>query len=496
MDYNKLTVVELKNVARTRSLHGYSRFRKAQLIQLIQDSDSPTSTQIDNKIIIHRIYSLDELTSADIDTIQQLSITYKIPNQLSEVIKILYVNRLIDPKDVDLLNNPYLYPLLDCNLMNHYLNLLLPENPHLHMLIGVTRMNTIRNILQDNNVELIDFLINDCQQTFFDSHIIGKITSKLDTLTLGITEKIDTQTLLHKAFSTKEIINILSSEDQNKIKYLMINDNPITEQNMKDNWLDILFKAIEINNIGMVKKIIFFNKDLNATAFDLTIEIEGLQEESPLMYATGEGRIDIVKELIAAGADVNYVVNENTALIYAVIYQHLDIVKELLNVGANVDFNNVTSALNEAATDGYLDIVKELIAARADVNTNDFMDRSALINSMSNNHVDTVKELISAGADFVMDFKIHIVRNNNTAHNLIKMIKELGFDINETDTDGYSLLYYAVLSNKLDVVKLLIASGVDVNYINSEDDWTALELAQHFQYSDIIEELLNAGAAN
>jgi ankyrin repeat protein len=92
--------------------------------------------------------------------------------------------------------------------------------------------------------------------------------------------------------------------------------------------------------------------------------------------------IDIVKELINAGANVDAKNNSDiTALIQASIGGELDIVKELISAGANVDAidNSNSSALIYASKLGLLDIVKELISAGANVNGYDENRKTALI---------------------------------------------------------------------------------------------------------------------
>jgi ankyrin repeat protein len=54
---------------------------------------------------------------------------------------------------------------------------------------------------------------------------------------------------------------------------------------------------------------------------------------------TAEGYLEIIKELIKAGADLDeQTANGDTALIIAARLQESDMVKELVNAGANVTF--------------------------------------------------------------------------------------------------------------------------------------------------------------
>ncbi|MGH9961696.1 MAG: ankyrin repeat domain-containing protein, partial [Pyrinomonadaceae bacterium] len=88
------------------------------------------------------------------------------------------------------------------------------------------------------------------------------------------------------------------------------------------------------------------------------------------MRAALEGRTEIIKELLAKGADVNEKDNwGRTALMFATINLHRDTVRTLLESGAevNVRANDGATALMLAACAGDIGIVRALLARRANV---------------------------------------------------------------------------------------------------------------------------------
>lgn len=58
-----------------------------------------------------------------------------------------------------------------------------------------------------------------------------------------------------------------------------------------------------------------------------------------------------------------------------------------------------------------------------------------------------------------------------------------GVDVNQTDEEGYSALHVAAENGYLDVVKLLVEKGADVQH---KTQYTALELAEMAGNEDVI----------
>jgi ankyrin repeat protein len=58
-----------------------------------------------------------------------------------------------------------------------------------------------------------------------------------------------------------------------------------------------------------------------------------------------------------------------------------------------------------------------------------------------------------------------------------------GVDVNQTDEEGYSALHAAAENGYLDVVKLLVEKGADVQH---KTQYTALELAEMAGNEDVI----------
>jgi rhodanese-related sulfurtransferase len=102
---------------------------------------------------------------------------------------------------------------------------------------------------------------------------------------------------------------------------------------------------------------------------------------SPLMLAALQGETEIAQALLAAGADVNLLNDdENNALWFACASDSVEIIQLLSFAKINLDHQNVNGAtsLIYAASAGKLDVVKTLVGLGADLSKTTLDDFSAL----------------------------------------------------------------------------------------------------------------------
>ena len=163
----------------------------------------------------------------------------------------------------------------------------------------------------------------------------------------------------------------------------------------------ILFCACDIGNEYLLNIALQNNPNLNF-AFKEDCNM------SPIKLASYHGYKNIVKALIKAGADVNYVNKQcddgnipTTVLIEATSEGHLEVVKLLLQAGADVNASDVegSTALIVASRKGYLEIVKVLIKAGANIEAKDLIEEETALQAAQNNdHTEIVQFLKVAGA--------------------------------------------------------------------------------------------------
>lgn len=124
------------------------------------------------------------------------------------------------------------------------------------------------------------------------------------------------------------------------------------------------------------------------------------ERRGPLINAVQSGDLDAVRAHLAAEADVKHTDgNGLTALHWAADEGRTDIVKELIKAGANVNSRHKQlSPLNLAALRNHADTVAELIRAGADVDYRGPDGLTALGLAEEWGHAETAKILREAGA--------------------------------------------------------------------------------------------------
>lgn len=143
----------------------------------------------------------------------------------------------------------------------------------------------------------------------------------------------------------------------------------------------------ERGDLQTFRRLMSENPESLKTCGDLCIE-----------YASENGHVDIVKELLRHGVDPNSrTIEDETPLHNASYNGHLDIVKELLMVGSHINaicYEGWTP-LHCATVHNYFNIVKELLSHGADANKQAFGDGSTALHfAIENNDLALVQALV------------------------------------------------------------------------------------------------------
>ena len=138
--------------------------------------------------------------------------------------------------------------------------------------------------------------------------------------------------------------------------------------------------------------------------FPSIIALAGEQEQLNVMLMTAaeNGKVGVVKEALAKGAEVNTAQDNGvTPLFVAAQKGDLEIVKVLLAAGANANAARIDgiTPLYMASGGGHIRIVRALLAARADANAAATNGATPLMIASYEGHEIIVKLLLAAGAD-------------------------------------------------------------------------------------------------
>ena len=194
----------------------------------------------------------------------------------------------------------------------------------------------------------------------------------------------------------------------------------------------------------------------------------------PLGAAAERGYLNIVEFLVNNGCHLEQREGWNkTALHLATIHNHKKIVKCLLEQGANVNCKDVhgKTPLFYATSDGFLPIMKLLIMAKADINIKSlFTKETALAWAIRDGSYEQIKILLDAGSDInnkSCEGKNVLFDAIRCSVEVVELLINREIDVNCIDDySGQTALYDAIMLEKLDIVKLLIESGANVNHID------------------------------
>jgi len=239
--------------------------------------------------------------------------------------------------------------------------------------------------------------------------------------------------------------------------------------------------------------------------------VQQAQDTQLLVEAVGKGNINLVKSLIARGANINEKNDRGmTPLHEAAYYGREDMAEVLIANGANVNTTNESgqTPLHLAAKIGVKYVPELLLANGADINARNNNGGTPLHNAVQQWDVtqDLLELLLAKGADVN-------ARNNKGQtplhsaapwtyfperhpYRAAYFLLAHGAEVNAKDSSGCTPLHLAAHNGQKQVVELLLTKGADIE-AKAADGTTALLSALNGEddsHYDVMEFLLDKGA--
>jgi len=234
-----------------------------------------------------------------------------------------------------------------------------------------------------------------------------------------------------------------------------------------------------------------------------------------LHIAAEEGDLELVRRYVSEGVDLEAVGTheyQRAVLGIAAHKGHTEIVRFLVAQGANPNGppQSAHGPLKDAVESGKADVVQILLQQGADPNAVDAKGWNAILAVAFYCDIDPEKEwssilqqLIIAGCEIdPIDMHgrtaLHVVLEHDPPHDsaleVVRILIEAGAEVDARHGDnGWTPLMGAVEVGNLDAARLLVKAGADVNIANEEGD-TAWNMALRWGYPEIAALLEQAGA--
>ena len=262
-----------------------------------------------------------------------------------------------------------------------------------------------------------------------------------------------------------------------------------------------LVRAAYTGNVERVKALL--NEGVNPNSADRI-------DQTALFFAAKHGFTEVVKALLAGGAEVDKPAGhkKRTALFVAAINGHYEIAKALIAAGGDINkldddsitpLHYVVSWGRNTGLPVFAETVKKFIdELNPDVNVpTTVFENTPLHMALIHRQIHAVKVLLENGANpnaATREGKtpLHYAANYSLLSS-VKALLSAGADVNAVNVYGQTPLFDATMNDDVRIVKVLADAGVDVNK-QDKDGYTALHTAVSRKSIASVAALLNVGA--
>ena len=254
----------------------------------------------------------------------------------------------------------------------------------------------------------------------------------------------------------------------------------------------VLILACKHGDATLVELLLANGADVSVSGTKLNCYRMPYEEATPLHAACANNHLPVVRLLVDHGADIEKT-NESSAtpLIAAVRANDLSVIRLLLDAGAEVNHAVDVTPLSEAAEKCELEIIEELLSAGAIIGGPSIKENPLARACRGRQHI--VAELLLAklwGNEYEVEIRdealstaiewgdremVHLLLEHGVSPSfkmlrracgagvveVVRMLVDTGIDVNEDDGEDAPLLHVAACHSRPDVVQFLISRGAN-----------------------------------
>ncbi|CAF3561497.1 unnamed protein product [Rotaria sp. Silwood1] len=290
-----------------------------------------------------------------------------------------------------------------------------------------------------------------------------------------ITHKIDTSIVSSYG---QTALDMASASNIQQLLMTYENEKVILTPNITDLQLQLL-EASKSGDLDVVKRVLTFNPSLVNCR-----DVQG-RNSTPLHFAAGYNRLQVVEYLLAMGADVT--ARDKGGLVplhNSCSYGHLEVTALLLNNGASSQVTDLwkVTPLHESAAKGKFEICKLLIKYGADINKKNRDGATPL---------DLVKDRDSDVADLLRgDSAILELAKKGNLERLRKLLTPENVNCRDPLGRNSTPLHLAAGYNHYEIAQFLLENGGNPNAVD-KGGLIALHNASSFGHVDVATLLIN-----
>ena len=276
-----------------------------------------------------------------------------------------------------------------------------------------------------------------------------------------------------------EVVSILLWYQANPSIPTYKGETPLTISSSKGHHevVDCLLKNTDNSHVGMKESEAIYNACECGHHIVVAVLLKyGVSPNSitngdtPLMIASSEGHLDIVKHLLTVNVDINAQAEDGTTAVYrASANGQSEVVSTLLKYGAdpNIPARNGYVPIIVASYKGYDKVVECLLEDGVNINAQTTEGCTAIFCASSNGHSAVVSVLLKNGANPMLStnsrFTPLLTACEYGHHEVIELLWTSGVDINDCGTGLLSPLNLAIKKNNVKTVETLLSLGAEPN---------------------------------